>query len=177
MACREVVLIGFRVGSVQGAGLVVLLRRGAVLLIAAGLLASTPAYAGLGGTLASVQADSARLGAHAASTSFGGYVRHDMTRQNGGSVREYTNAEGQVFAVTWAGPGRPDLRTLLGPHFSTFQAAHTSPGRMMHALRQPLQASEPDLQIESGGHMGWFRGGVFIPSLAPAGVSLQTLSK
>jgi len=33
-----------------------------------------------------------------------------------------------------------------------------------------------DLQIQAGGHMGWFHGVAFIPSLAPAGFSTSNLS-
>ena len=41
---------------------------------------------------------------------------------NGGAVREYVNGGGVVFAVTWRGPGRPDLAQLFGDRFSTMQA-------------------------------------------------------
>ncbi len=118
------------------------------------------------------------MGARLASTPMGRYARHDLTRVNGGMVHELTNAQGQVFAVTWSGPGKPDLRSLLGRYFETFQAANdTSGGRAMRALRRPQQVSQSDLQIQTGGHMGWFHGMAFIPSLAPAGFSANDLSQ
>ncbi len=116
-----------------------------------------------------MQADAARTGSQVARVQLGGYARHDLTRANGGTVHEFTNAAGQVFAVTWSGPGKPDLRTLLGRYFEALQAANRQNARAMHMLRRPSQVSQADLQIQSEGHMGWFRGVAFVPSLAPAG--------
>jgi hypothetical protein len=110
------------------------------------------------------------------SVAMGRYTRHELKRLNGGSVREFTNADGTVFAVTWAGPGKPDLQTLLGPYFSTFQANSVSTARQMHSLRRPPQVAQRDLQIQTGGHMGWFHGVAFIPSLAPVGFSVGDLA-
>lgn len=103
------------------------------------------------------------------------YTRHELTRANGGSVREFSNPNGQVFAVTWSGPGKPDLRALLGRYFTTLQASGGSGGRSLHALRRPAQVSQRDLQIQTGGHMGWFHGVAYIPSLAPPGFSASDL--
>lgn len=132
------------------------------------------AQAGLGGPVTSVRGEAARMNARVASVSMGRYTRHDLTRANGGSVREFANAGGQVFAVTWSGPGKPDLRTLLGGHFAALQAS-SARGRAAHALRRPPQVNAADLQIQTAGHMGWFHGVAFIPSLAPAGFSTADL--
>ena len=133
------------------------------------------AHAELGGPLSSVQSDSRLMNARLTSAEMGGFTRHDLTRVNGGMVHEFTNAEGKVFAVTWSGPGKPDLRSLLGGHFATLQNAGGATGRTMHSLRRPPQVDQPDLQIQTGGHMGWFRGVAFIPSLAPTGFSVADL--
>ena len=129
------------------------------------------ARAELGGSLASVAVDRGRMGARSTAAAMGRYTRHELTRPNGGMVREFTNAAGAVFAVTWSGPGKPDLRSLLGRYFAVFQASGTANARAMHALRRPPQVAQPDLQIQAGGHMGWFHGVAFVPSLAPAGFS------
>jgi hypothetical protein len=113
-----------------------------------------------------------------ASAPMGNYTRHELTRANGGMVRELANADGQIFAVVWAGPGKPDLRSLLGPYFTTLQQSSSSTtGRMMHALRRPAQVAKPELRIQTMGHMGWFRGVAFLPSLAPTGFSTRALSQ
>ncbi|MEO8374793.1 MAG: DUF2844 domain-containing protein [Sphingomonas bacterium] len=145
------------------------------------LLAPACAHAELGGSAASVQADGAHIGTRIATVAKGSYSRHDITRANGGVVREFANAKGQVFAITWSGPGKPDLRTLLGRHFAALQASGQASGgaigRTMHSLRRPLQVSQPDLQIQTSGHMGWFSGVAFIPSLAPSGYSTSDLAQ
>jgi hypothetical protein len=133
------------------------------------------ALAELGGPLSSVKVDGERMVAAMASASLGRYSRHDLIRANGGMVREFTNASGQVFAVTWSGPGKPDLRSLLGRYFATLQAAGEASGRTMHSLRRPAQVAQGDLQIQTGGHMGWFHGVAFVPSLAPAGFAVGDL--
>lgn len=146
-------------------------RRIALSLVAATLLVASVGHAELGGTVSGVKSDSARMAAQMASVTIDNYSRHDLTRANGGAVHEFTNANGQVFAITWSGPGKPDLRALLGRYFTTFQAAGGATGRAMHSLRRPQQVNQADLQIQTGGHMGWFSGVAFIPSLAPAGFS------
>lgn len=140
-------------------------------LVGSALVFAGCAHAELGGNLSSVAADRDRMGAKMVSVGAGNYARHALTRTNGGTVRELTNPAGQVFAVTWSGPGKPDLRALLGSHFAAFQAASGAAGRAMHSLRRPQQVSQPDLQVQTEGHMGWFRGVAIIPSLAPAGFS------
>jgi hypothetical protein len=149
--------------------------------IALGLAASwlvfpAAAPAKLGGSVASVTADQGRMAARLSSVTMSRYTRHELTRPNGGMVREFTNANGTVFAVTWSGPGKPDLRTLLGPYFATFQSSSVATARQMHSLRHPPQVAQPDLQIQVGGHMGWFHGVAFVPSLAPAGFAVGDLA-
>lgn len=149
--------------------------RRAIALIATTLFPIGIAQAELGGPLSSVRTDSGRMGAKMASSSMGRYARHDLTRTNGGNVREFTNAAGQVFAVTWSGPGKPDLRVVLGRYFPMLQASAGANGRAMHSLRHPQQAAQPDLLIQTGGHMGWFHGVAFVSSLAPSGFAVADL--
>jgi hypothetical protein len=141
------------------------------------VLAPANAQAELGGGMSGVQADSARIGTRMATVALSNYSRHEITRANGGVVREFTNAKGQVFAITWSGPGKPDLRALLGRYFTALQASSGTIGRTMHSLRRPAQVNQPDLQIQTGGHMGWFHGVAFIPSLAPSGYSTSELAQ
>ena len=149
------------------------------IMLAATLLAGS-ARAELGGTIAGVRTDATQMNTRMLSVVTTGFTRHDMTRANGGIVSEFTNSADKVFAVTWSGPGKPDLRSLLGRYFATFQASSTTGaggGRMRHSLRRPPQVAQGDLLIQTGGHMGWFRGVAYVPSLAPAGFSLDDLSQ
>lgn len=149
--------------------------RGTAFLLGAVVILSGGAHAELGGPLSTVRTDGDRMGAKMASVEMGRYARHALTRVNGGTVHELTNASGQVFAVTWSGPGKPDLRSLLGRYFPMLQSATGATGRAMHSRRRPPQVNQSDIQIQTAGHMGWFRGVAFVPSLAPAGFAAADL--
>jgi hypothetical protein len=155
-----------------------LIHRALAFGIAAGCVAIPGAApAELGGPISSVTTDRARMSARLNTVSTGRYTRHELTRPNGAMVREFTNADGTVFAVTWSGPGKPDLRTLLGRYFATFQANSVATARTMHSLRRPLKIAQTDLQIQVEGHMGWFRGVAYVRSLAPTGFAVSDLSE
>jgi hypothetical protein len=137
----------------------------------AGLLPTTPGLAELGGAAASVQTDQSRMRASLHQVSFATHVRHELALPNGGTVHEFTNGQGQVFAIRWSGPGKPDLRNLLGSHFVAFQAANASQGlRFGRLSRRPVTVDSSDLKIEMGGHMGYFHGLAWLPALMPSGV-------
>ena len=90
-----------------------------------------------------------------------------MTLANGGLVREFTRADGTVFAVTWRGPGRPDLRQLLGDHFQTLQADNVRNGPR---TRRPLSVNRSDFIVRTGGHSGAFWGVAFLPQHGARGL-------
>ena len=143
------------------------------LLAGAALFApALPASAALGHAYASVEADRAAMGATISSAASGGYTQHTLALPNRSVVKEYTRSDGTVFAVAWQGPGRPDLRQLLGEHFDTLQAENVRVGRR---LRRPLSVNRTDLVVTSGGHPGAFWGAALIPPLEPAGFSASDL--
>jgi hypothetical protein len=132
----------------------------------------TTAHASLGGDSTSVEADRVHMQAkHAVrqipSTS-GGYTVHELTLSTGTLVRQYISSAGVVFAVTWSGPFKPDLRQLMGPHFETMIARQS---KQSHANRRILSQHESDLVVESGGHPRSFSGRAYLPGALPAGVS------
>ena len=103
-----------------------------------------------------------------------------------GIVREFVNGDGVVFAVAWRGPGRPDLRQLLGSAFDTFQAKVTAPdsnttvasdGAVVHhgRLRRALVVEQRDLFVHSAGHPGAFFGFATLPQQTPPGFSPDAL--
>jgi hypothetical protein len=137
------------------------------------LALALPAHAHLGGPYASVEADRAHMTARIHSTAAATHTVHALTLGNGGIVKEYTRADGTVFAVTWRGPGRPDLRQLLGDHFSTMQTDNVRIGRR---VRRPMSVKRPDLIVQSGGHSGAFWGVAILPKLEPPGFSLSDIN-
>jgi hypothetical protein len=137
------------------------------------LLYAPPALAALGGTYASVAADRAHFAARVASTSAATHTVHALTLPNGGTVKEYTRADGTVFAVAWSGRGRPDLRQLLGPWFDVMQADNAARTGPPH--RRALSVGRSNFIVQSGGHSGAFWGLALLPGLAPAGFSASDL--
>ncbi len=136
-------------------------------------LAAGPAHASLGGAYASVETDRAHLAARASTAQSAAFTVHSLTLANGATVREFTRADGTVFAIAWQGPGRPDLRQLLGGYFDTFQAENgLKAGRR---TRRPLQVQHSDFVVQTSGHPGAFRGMAVLPQLAPAGFSSDDL--
>ena len=134
-------------------------------------LMAAPAWAHLGGDVASVQADTAALRAQIRTTPTVQYDVHEISN-NGLVVHEYTTRQGQVFAVTWQGPYMPDLRQLLGGYFASFQSAASQQRAGSH---RAFALSRPEVVIESTGRMRGFQGMAYIPALVPAGVSTQQL--
>jgi len=138
------------------------------------ILASTsPAYAGLGRSYDSLDADRLMLGAKIVSTSAGAYTVHTLTLPNQGVVKEFTRADGRVFAVVWKAPGRPDLRQLLGDNFDAVQADNDH--RAGRRMRRPISVIRSDLVVQSGGHPGGFWGVAVITALQPKGFSANDL--
>jgi hypothetical protein len=137
------------------------------------VVAASPALAALGGAYASVATDRAHFAARVVSTSAATHTVHALTLPNGGTVKEFTRPDGTVFAVTWSGRGRPDLRQLLGPWFDVMQADNAARTGPPH--RRPLSVSRSTFVLQSGGHSGAFWGKALLPNLAPAGFSANDL--
>lgn len=132
------------------------------------------AQASLGGNAASVHADQMRFQSALRTTTASAYTVQELKAPTGVVVREYVSLAGKVFAVSWQGPVRPDLRQLLGTYFQTFlQAAHSEkPSRMRRA---PQIINEPGFVFSMGGHMRWIVGRAYDPTLVPANVQMEEI--
>ncbi len=135
------------------------------------LVFSFPAFAALGDTSNSVQADQVQMKANLVFIEADAYTIHEMTAPTGTVVREYVSRrDGRVFAITWRGPFIPDLKQLLGTYFPQYsQAANEQ--RESHVGRHPLNIQEPGLVVQTAGHMRAFSGRAYDPRLIPAGIS------
>jgi hypothetical protein len=134
-------------------------------------LTSLPAFAGLGGDLSSVSADRAHMNAQLRGSTPGTrFSVEQLELPSGTLVSEYVSPDGKVFAVSWRGPTKPDLRQALGSYFDQVAAASKqaphNPGTRRH-----FAISQSDLVFESNGHMRDFYGRAYIPSLLPPNVS------
>jgi len=151
-----------RVGTVLGTALGAVLLAGSVTL---------PAFAALGESAASVEADAAKMKGQARATAVAGYTVKEITLPSGTIVREYVSAEGKVFAVTWSGMSRPDLQQTLGTYFEQYRAAAAAP----HAGHHHLTIHQPDFVLSSSGHMRAWRGKAYVPALLPPNFSVDDI--
>ena len=143
-----------------------------VLVASAALLASANAFAVLGGTVQSVQADRQVLGAGYTSSANGVLTVHTLARPDGGTVREFSDHSGQVVGVAWSGRTMPNLQQILGSqYFSRLAARNQNAGRRI-ASHRILVIEEPDLVVESTGSMhSGFSGRAYLTSALAAGVT------
>ena len=147
-----------------------------LLALGAGLLAARPAHAALGETEATVSDDARQLHASYGLQSRAAWARspftvYELATAEGIRIREFVAATGTVFALTWHGPFRPDMRTLLGGHFQ----AYASAPRSADSTRSRLKIEQPGLVVRASGHMHAFRGLAYLPDAMPAGVSAGDL--
>jgi hypothetical protein len=99
----------------------------------------------------------------------------ESTLPSGTAIREYTGADGIVFAVAWQGPAMPDLQELFGANFAPYiddvKASRTT--RPAHS--GPITIRRTGLVVESGGHMRAYLGRAWLPALLPSGISLNAI--
>lgn len=139
---------------------------------AAGLaLAGAAAQATLGGATASIETDRQQVGAQTVREAHPAFAVHILTTADGGTVREYVSPAGVVFAVSWNGPAKPDLRQLLGVHFDTLGRSQNR-----HAPdHRHLAIHEGNIVFESQGRMRAFRGRAYLTDALPAGVTANDI--
>jgi|SRR6185437_1359024 len=156
-----------------GSTLSVALGLGA-LLLAGG--AMRPAQAGLGDTVASVQADRVSMKGQLRTRSEAGYSVQEITAANGVLVREFVSPSGVVFAVKWSGPAMPNLQQTLGTYFAQYrtsvQAQRATGQRAGH---HHIEIRAPSLVVHAGGHMRQYFGLAYVPSLVPQNLSISDL--
>lgn len=144
-----------------------------VCVLIAPLAVAIPAFASLGGNVATIQADRARLNASVSVTQEAGYSVHDMRSPFGAEVKEFVAPSGNVFAVSWQGQFPPQMQQILGSYFQQYSAALQA--RPRHYGHRPLDIQEQGLVIQTGGHMRDYFGRVYIPGMVPAGVKADDI--
>jgi Protein of unknown function (DUF2844) len=140
-----------------------------VLALAADL--APTARAALGDRVESVAPDAMQFRAQARVSAGPAFTVHELHTPTGTVIREFVAASGQVFAVSWRGPFKPDLRSLLGNHYLRYASAPRTAG----STRNRLLIDQPDLVVHSGGHMRYYSGLAYLPQQLPAGVTGEQL--
>ncbi|PRX32047.1 uncharacterized protein DUF2844 [Paraburkholderia sp. BL18I3N2] len=134
-------------------------------------LASYAALGGAPGTGAASQSvlrSAVSLNASAAATP---YTTRTTSGADGVTIHEYVLPSNVVFAVTWQGPVRPDMSTLLGSYFPNFTNAAAQRARGAG----PMIEHNGDFHIESAGRAGRFFGKAYLPRLVPVNVRVEQL--
>lgn len=151
----------------------------AALAVAALLLAGqslVPAKAGLGQTVASVQADRLSLKGQLRARAGTGYTVQEITAATGTVVQEYVSPAGIVFAVRWSGPAMPNLQQTLAAYFAQYEAALKQQRRSgPRGGHDHVEIRAPSLIVHVGGHMRQYFGIAYVPSLVPPNVSISAL--
>ncbi|MYM68420.1 DUF2844 domain-containing protein [Pseudoduganella sp. FT55W] len=154
------------------------MRRAFTLMLFLSLLQGALAWAALGsspsnfGTPTTQTKLAARSLAATTQASDAVYTVTQSTLDSGTIVREYTDASGVVFAVSWKGPTLPDLRTLLGDKFTVMTSNAAKRPKAGHSQ---LAVDQSDVVIVSNGHMRAFAGQAWIPASLPAGFDTSTI--
>jgi hypothetical protein len=142
-------------------------------LVALLVIACAPraAHAALGADTNSIDMDRTHLKAALRTVALPAFTVHSLDLPGGTVVREFVGASGVVFAVTWSGPFKPDLRQTLGVYFDRYCAASAKPG----ASHRQVVLAERDVVIVSHGRLRAFAGLAYLPAQMPAGVTAAQL--
>jgi uncharacterized protein DUF2844 len=135
------------------------------------LIGTAPVWAVLGKPAASVARDHERVGGALRTTAAAGFTVQEMEADDGIVVREYVSPQGDVFAVSWSGPARPNLSALLGDYYPQLQNASRSPVRH----RGPFALRTAHLVVEMGGQMRALHGRAYLPDRLPATFSAAAI--
>lgn len=148
-------------------------------------ICSAGAQAGLGGTISPAQgpvADAKAMSARsfstvlaASSSQSSSYSSHKISLPDGGVATEFADANGFVFAVSWASPTMPDLASLLGSYKASLDRAQVA--QQASRVRSPrlLNTTSGDWTIVSSGHLRAYSGYSYLSSRLPSGFDLATL--
>jgi hypothetical protein len=150
--------------------------RGLAALAATLLWVTLPAHAVLGGDVATIGDDQARLGgARSTAASANVLMRtHEITLADGSSIREFVAPSGVVFAVAWSTRFKPDLAALLGAHAGTYAMA-ASEALRQPGIRRQFELRRGDLVVHATAHLNAHVGKAWLTSLVPEGVRLDAL--
>ena len=134
---------------------------------------AVPAWAALGQYESSVSVDQQYMKSEDRVQAFQAYKVHELTSANGTIVREYVSPKGLVFGVAWQAPFMPNVEQLLGSYVTNLQTASKSQTQVRHL--RGLIVRTNDFVFVSGGHMRFWKGSAYVPSLVPSNVPLEVV--
>jgi hypothetical protein len=137
------------------------------------ILGTVPAWAVLGQYESSVSVDQQYLRSEDRVQAFQAYKVHQLTSANGTIVREYISPQGLVFGVAWQAPFMPNMQQLLGSYVTNLQTASPTQTQVRHLRGRIVKTN--DFVFVSGGHMRFWKGRAYVPSLLPNNVSAEVV--
>ncbi len=135
-------------------------------------LAVAPAFAALGGDADSVRSDGASMKSAVRVTANAGFAVHEIASPAGVVVREFVDASGKVFAVSWHGMVNPDLRQVLGNYYAHYEQGSLT---AIHSSHRQLAISRPDFMFVNTGKQRAFSGHAWVPAMLPANFSTDDI--
>jgi len=147
-----------------------------VITVSVGLISlfvGSVAHASLGQRSATVDDDRVKLSARLSVVHAGVYDQHTLSLDSGTVTKEYSSG-GIVFAVSWHGPVRPNLKQIFADYYTQFQADNAPEGRIH--MRRAMASTHTDFVVRTGGHSGAFWGFAYLPTQVPSGFSSQVLT-
>ena len=136
-------------------------------------LGTVPAWAVLGQYESSVSVDQQYLRSEDRVQAFQAYKVHQLTTANGTIIREYVSPKGLVFGVAWQAAFMPNMQQLLGSYVTNLQTASPTQTQVRHL--RGLIVKTDDFVFVSGGHMRFWKGSAYVPSLVPSNVSVEVV--
>jgi Protein of unknown function (DUF2844) len=137
------------------------------------IMATTPVWATLGQSEASVTSDQLQMKSEHRVQSLQGYKIHELTAANGATVREYVSPQGSVFGVSWQGRSAPDMNQVLGTYVNNLQTA--TPDQTKIQPRRGIIVKTKDFVYSNFCRMRMCGGSAYVPSLVPSNVSVEVL--
>jgi hypothetical protein len=129
------------------------------------------AGAALGDDASAIVAEQARLGASLQMFQRTKYAIHELGMPTGTRLRQFVGESGKVFAVSWSGGWRPNLRDIMGAHYDRFIAGT----RGRRATRGIVRIELPGMVVVMGGRQRAFFGQVTLTDMLPAGLAPEDL--
>lgn len=137
------------------------------------VLAQIPAWAVLGQTEASVTTDQQQMKTEDRLQTFASYKVHQLTTENGPTVREYVSPQGVVFGVAWQGRFMPNVNQLLGTYVENLQTATADQTHIQR--RRGITVKTGDFVYSNFCHLQNCTGRAYVPALVPSSVSAEVV--
>jgi hypothetical protein len=137
------------------------------------IMATTPVWATLGQSEASVTSDELQMKSEHRVQTLQNYKVHELTTADGATVREYVSPQGSVFGVTWHGHSAPDMNQVLGTYVNNMQTA--TPEQTKIQPRRGITVKTKDFVYSNFCRLRMCSGSAYVPSLMPSNVSAEVL--